>query len=106
MVLHEHEHVLGLFRSLRFWAWCGIALVPALAAAAYRTWTSFALTPILVGLTLTVGISVVIVQSLLRGRAITNRGVFLRCSEPVRFWSSIIVLAVMYCLAVVGVVKL
>jgi integral membrane sensor domain MASE1 len=105
MFLDEHEHVLALFRSLRFWVWWGIALVPALGAVVYRAWTDFAAAPVFVGLILAVGISVAAVQSVVRGRAITNRGIFLRRSEPIRFWGSIVLLVVIYGLVVLAILK-
>ena len=105
MFLDEHERVLALFRSLRFWVLCGIALIPALGAVIYRAWTSFAAGPVFVGLILAVGIAVAAVQSVVRGRAITNRGIFLRRSEPVRFWASIVLMVAMYTMVVLGILK-
>jgi hypothetical protein len=103
--LDEHERVIVLFRSFRFWRWCGIALVPALVAVVYRAWTSFAVGPVVVGLVLASTICVAAVQSVLRGRAITNTGIFLRRSEPVRFWGAIGLLVAMYGLAILGILK-
>lgn len=105
MFVDEHEHVLAVFRSLRFWVWCGIGLVPALGAVVYRAWTSFAAVPVCGGLVLASGICVLAVQSVVRGRAVTNKGIFLRRSEPVRFWGSMLLLVVMYGLAILGILK-
>ena len=106
MFTHEHKHVLALFRSLRFWAWCGVVLVPALGTIAYRAWTAFEWTPILLGLFLALGIAVLAVQSVARGRVITNTGIFIRRSEPIRFWISMIGLGAMYALLIVAILRM
>ena len=100
MFTDEHKHVLVLFRSLRFWVWCGVASVPAVGAVVYRAWSSFVSVSVFVGLVIAIGLSVAALQSLFRGHAITNTGIYLRRSEPVRFWGSILVLIAMYGLMV------
>jgi uncharacterized membrane protein YqaE (UPF0057 family) len=61
--------------------------------------------PVVVGVFLSAGVTAVLVQSLLRRMVISNVGVFHRESEPLRFWVSIILLALGYSLVVVGILK-
>jgi hypothetical protein len=49
--------------------------------------------------------TIIIVQSVSRGRAITNKGIFLRKDELVRFWVSIVMTVIMYGLAVLAICK-
>ena len=105
MFTDEHKHVLVLFRSLRFWGWCGVASVPAIGAVVYRAWSSFVGVSVLVGLVIAAGICVVTLQSLFRGRVITNTGIYVRRSEPVRFWGVIVFLVAMYGLVIWGILK-
>ena len=99
----EHWHVLALFRSWQFWIWCAVALVPACGAAVFRALTSFAAGPVFGGLILALGVTMIIVQSVARGRSITNKGIFLRDAEPVRFWASVGMSVILYGLAVLGI---
>jgi hypothetical protein len=103
--LDEHKHVLALFRSPGFWGCCAVASLPALCAAAYRSWMSFSPCPVIGGVLLAFAFCVVGVQSLARGRAITNRGIFMRSSEPVGFWLSLAATALAYCLAVLAILR-
>jgi hypothetical protein len=105
MFTDEHKHVLILVRSLRFWVWCGVASVPAFGAVVYRAWSSFVGVPVLVGLVIAVGICVAVLQSLFRGRAITNTGIYVRRSEPVRFWGVIVFLVAMYVVMIWAILK-
>jgi len=103
---NEHQPVLRLFRSSSFWTWLGVATLPAIGASIYRGCTSFAFGPVVGGLVIAVCICVLGVQSLVRGRIISNTGVFLRYSEPVRFWLSILLLLALYGLAIIGILKI
>jgi hypothetical protein len=103
--LDEHKHVVALFRSPGFWGWCVVASLPALCAAAYRSWISFSAGPVLGGVLLAFAFCVVGVQSLARGRVITNRGIFVRSSEPVGFWLSFAATGLVYCVAVLAILK-
>ena|SRR5829696_2034838 len=105
MFTDEHKHALALFRSLRFWLWCGVASVPAVGAIVYRAWSSFVGFPVWLGLVIAVGICVAVLQSLFRGRVITNTGIYVRRSEPVRFWGMIVFLIAMYGLVIWGILK-
>jgi hypothetical protein len=102
----EHKHVLKLFRSSTFWGWCAVASFPAVGAGIYRACTSFAIGPVAGGLVIAVCICVLGVQSLLRGRIISNKGIFLRRSEPVRFWLSMALLLALYTLALIGILRI
>lgn len=103
--LGEHRHILTLFRSPGFWGWCIAASLPALCAAAYRSWIAFSAGPVIGGVLLAFAFCVLGVQCLARGRVITNRGIFLRSSEPVGFWLSLVVVALVYGVAILAILK-
>jgi hypothetical protein len=57
------------------------------------------------GVFLSAGVTAILVQSLLRGRVNSNTGVFLRESEPLRFWINIILLVFGYGIVVIGILR-
>jgi hypothetical protein len=103
--LGEHKHALALFRSPGFWGWCFVGSLPALCAAAYRSWIDFSAGAVIGGVLLTFAFCAVGVQSLARGRVITNRGIFLQSSEPVGFWLSLALAALVYGVAILAILK-
>jgi hypothetical protein len=105
LLVHDHKQALALFRSFRFWRWFAVAWLPAAGAVGYRAWTDFAATPVFGGGFMSLGVTAILVQSLMRRMVISNVGVFLRESEPVRFWLSNILLAFLYCFVVVGILR-
>ncbi len=105
LLMHDHKQVLALFRTFRFWRWFAIAWLPAACAIGYRAWTDFAAAPVFGGAFLSLGVTAILVQSLLRRMVISNAGVFLRESEPVRFWLSNLLMALGYCFVVIGILR-
>jgi len=105
LLVHDHRQVLALFRSFRFWRWFAIAWLPAACAIGYRALTDFAAVPVFGGAFVSLGFTAILVQSLLRRMVISNTGVFLRESEPARFWLSILLIALGYCFVIVGILK-
>lgn len=103
--LDEHQSVLVLFRWPWFWVWCVVACLPALGAAGYRAFVSFAVGPIVGGTLLAFAFCAIGVQSLFRGRVVTNRGIFVRSSEPIGFWFSLATTILMYCAAILAILK-
>lgn len=105
LLRHDHKQVLALFRSSRFWGWFALAWLPALCAIGYRTLTEFSIGPVVGGAFISAGVTAILVQSLLRRMVISNVGVFLRESEPIRFWFSNLLLVLGYCVVILGILK-
>ena len=104
-LLNAQQNALMLYRTGRFWGWFGLAWFPALFTTGYRAWLNFALAPVIGGAVFSAGIATILVQALLTQMVVTNRGVFLRQSEPIRFWVFNLVLFLGYCAVMVGILK-
>ena len=105
LLVHDHKQDVALFRTLRFWRWFAIAWLPAVGAVGYRVWTDFAAAPVFGGALISLVVTVILVQSLLTRMVVSNLGVFLRESEPVRFWLLNLLLASGYCFVVAGILR-
>lgn len=102
---NDYKSVLALFRTGRFWRWFTFAWLPSLVAIVYRIWTNYSAMPVVLGFFLSAGFTAGLVQSMLRRMAITNKGIYLRESEPCRYWFTIILTALAISLIIVATLK-
>jgi hypothetical protein len=104
-LVHDHKAALALYRSSYFWKWVSIAMLPAIAAIFVRASTNFSAGPIVGGGFVGFGIAALLVHSFLRRGIISNLGVFLRDSDPIPYWLSIVFLLGFYVFAILGILK-
>ena len=104
-LVHDSKGALVLYRSFRFWKWVLIAMLPAIAAIVVRASTNYAAGPIIGGAFVALGIAALLVHSFLRRGVISNMGVFLRDSDPIPYWLSIVILLLFYVIAILGILK-
>ena len=104
-LVHDYKDAVVLYRSSRFWKWVLVAMLPAIAAIVVRASTNFSAVPIIGGTFVALGIAALLVHSFLRRGVISNFGVFLRDSDPIRYWLSIVVLLFFYVFAILGILK-
>ncbi|HEU5126316.1 MAG TPA: hypothetical protein VFW05_19900 [Verrucomicrobiae bacterium] len=99
----DHKQALAILRSKRFWKWFFPVWFPAACAIAYRIWVDFSPIPVIGGTFISIFLTAALLQSLLRGRVISNVGIFRRRTAPVRFWFEIMLLGCSYCFVVIGI---
>ena len=85
LLVSDHKQTLALFRSGRFWRRFVVAWLPAFCAIAYRAWTDFAAISVIVGVFVSVGVTAILLHSLLRHGIITILACF--CESRSRFVS-------------------
>lgn len=103
--LVDSKDALVVYRSFRFWKWVLVAMLPAIAAIVVRASTNYAAGPIIGGAFLALGITALLVHSFLRRGIISNMGVFLRDSDPIPYWLSIVFLLLFYVFSILVILK-
>ncbi len=105
LLLVNDKGILDLFRSDRFWIRFGLAWLPALCAVGYRSLTNYSFGPVVGGALFSAGATVIFLQFIITGMVVSNLGVFLRESEPIRFWFSIFLVILVYCTLMIWILK-
>jgi hypothetical protein len=105
LLREDHKSALALLRSGRFWGWFALAWLPSLVAMGYQVWTDYEAMPVTLGFFLSAGFTAVLVQSLLRRRAITNKGIYQQESEPFRYWLANILTVLAIGLIIVAILR-
>ena len=104
--LADHQQrILVLFRSASFWRWLVVVWCPGLYACAYRAVVAFSFGPILLGAFITAALSVALLQSVLAGVVVSNRGVAARGTSPFRYWASLLLLVAGYGLVILAILQ-